>query len=96
MPKAVEEATTLGYRQRLVRLLLYTGAVALMTGTFEVTTLFGWAARVVDTRLHFGTDPSVILETMVALSGLCHSLLLASVSLHAFVLLRAGAEKLDG
>jgi hypothetical protein len=92
--QAMHAAAKLARRQSHVRLLLYMGAVALVAGTVEVTALYGWAASLTDTKLHFGADASVIPETMGALSGSFYSLLLAAIFLPAFVILRSSAEQL--
>jgi hypothetical protein len=92
--KTASAAVRLARRQRQMRLLLYTGAAALVAGTVEVTALYTWAASLTDPKLHWGVEGNEIAQSMGLLTGSFYSILLAAIFLPVFAVLRTQAERL--
>ena len=84
----------LARHHRHIRLLLYTGAAALVGGTLEVTALYQWAVNLLDPTYARVEDSKDLPQAMGLLTGSFYSLLLASIFVPTYGTLRVHAEHL--
>jgi hypothetical protein len=87
-------AAMLARHQRQIRLLLYTGAAALVAGTLEVSALYTWAVQQLPATSEYAAGSKIIPEAMGWLAGSFYSILLAAIFVPTFSILRYEAEHL--
>lgn len=101
--KVTERVTVLARHQERVRLLLYAGAFTLVAGTLQASALYSWAASMLAPGTVAGLEASAIpyfaksadlSQAMGMLNGPFYSILLASIFVPAFVILRAKTQGL--
>lgn len=85
--------------QKLIRKLLYVGALALVTGALQSSALYSWGVTMIPSEMlkAYNFDPSKstgIPQLMGALNGAFYSILLGVIFAPAFIQLGAIADRL--
>jgi hypothetical protein len=84
---AQKVATQLSGHQRLLRLMLYVGAVALVAGTMEVTALYNWAVGFLTIEDGYVSKLELIPTAMGALNGAYYTIFLSAIFAPALMLM---------
>lgn len=95
-----DEVAVLAASQERIRTLLYVGALSLVAGTLQSSALYSWAGSMLSSRsigtvgadaVEYFAKGTDIAQTMGMLNGSFYSLMLATIFVPAFALLRVKA-----
>ncbi|HEV7743799.1 MAG TPA: hypothetical protein VGO56_02280 [Pyrinomonadaceae bacterium] len=93
-PREVQTDVDLARRMKLLRYLLYMGAVLLVIGVLRLSTTLNWGASFIPSDSATGRSVDVLVKGIVSSLGTYYTLLMAAMYLPAALILRARAGEL--
>lgn len=89
-----DDATDLARRMKLLRYVLYMGAVLLVMGVLRLSTTLNWAASFLQVQSEAGKGIASLVTGVVSSLGTYYTLLMSGIYLPAALVLRARAREL--